>query len=766
MKLAVTTWYHYRNYGTALQATALTSVLRNMGHEPQMIRYKPCGYFRTLPDYSVAAFGKRVYRRIKNRKTAPTGENFCDERKDLLFEDFLNKNIRFTDTCTTKADLERLNDCFDAFICGSDQIWSPLVFNPKYYLDFVHDPKKKIAYAPSIGVETIEDRYVKEEITKLLNRFGSLSVREAAGQKLIKELTGKDSQVVLDPTLLLTAAQWEKLFGPNQQAAEKPYLLVYMLGNNAEHWEAARETAAQLGLTLRLIPVYKNDLTREGCITEPIGPKEFLQLFHDAAYVCTDSFHGMIFALQFHRLFTAFARFLKTDARNQNSRVQHLLSMVGMENRLATSKNWAEIAGEDPDFLLADRILDEQRKKSICYLTEALATAETAQKKNLHVMQQNSLCCGCGACQNVCPVSAIRIEWNQKGFWEAVVDEDKCIHCGKCKAVCPFCTETQSVPAESATLYSFKSSDPDTLLRSTSGGAAYNIARLLLRQGYSVVGCQYNVQEQQAEHVLVDSEEELTALQGSKYIQSNFAQILSQLQGHSKPLAVFGTPCQIAGARRALAKRDDVVYIDLVCHGVPSGHLFEKYREHIKETSGVNTGRMMMSFRYKPKGWSNIHLHAADGEKEYCCGKEDDPFFRMFEVGNCYNETCYECRWRVDSEADVRLGDYWGPKFRSDHTGVNMVVCFTQTGCNIMEQLRSAEVGTVQEQPIEDYLTHQQSLNLPKPVFYDALLAQLQNPASRITDLVDKYAVPLENKNLSREEHLKYIMKMMAYRER
>lgn len=759
MKLAVTSWYHYRNYGTALQAAALSAVLRNMGHEAQMIQYKPCGYFRTLPDYSVAALGKRIYRKIQNPKPEQTGATFCDDRKDSLFESFLNKNLHFTQVCTTKADLERLNDSFDAFICGSDQIWSPLVFNPKYYLDFVNDSSKKIAYAPSIGVEEIEDHYVKHEITMLLNSFGSLSVREASGQKLIKELTGKDSQVVLDPTLLLTPGQWEEQFSLKQQNTDKPYLLVYMLGNNPDHWEATRQTATQLGLSIRIIPVFTNDLTREDCITDAVGPTEFLQLIRNASYVCTDSFHAMVFSLQFHRPFTAFARFRKSDARNQNSRILHLLHTVGMQNRLMVKHNWLNITNSEPDFSYADQVLNDLRQKSIDYLVTALQKAETSRVKSLHVMQQNSLCCGCGACQSVCPTSAIHIEINSKGFWEAVVDENRCIHCGKCKTVCSFCTETQSAPAEYASLYSFKSNNPDVLLRSTSGGAAFSIARLLLGQGYLIVGCKYNEENQQAEHVLIQSIEELSALQGSKYIQSNFSNVLQTLKSCSKPVAVFGTPCQIAATRRALAKRTDVLCVDLVCHGVPSGHLFEKYRGYIKESFGVNSEQMMMTFRYKPKGWSDIHLHATDGVKEYCCSKEEDPFFRMFEVGNCYNKTCYECRWRVDSEADIRLGDYWGPRFKSDRTGVNMVVCFTETGCSVMEQLRSAEAGIVQEQPIEDYLTYQQSLNLPKPVFYDSLLDELRNPSSTMTELVEKYAVPLENKSMSRKEHIKYILK-------
>lgn len=763
MKLAIMTWYHYRNYGTALQAAALTRVLRDLGHEPQMIRYKPCGYHRTVLDYSAAAFAKRAFNKITKRSKATNESHFCGAEKDKLFEAFLNEHIVFTEPCQTKADLEGLNDLFDAFICGSDQIWSPLNFDPKYYLDFVHDPTRKIAYAPSLGVEKIEDKYIRAEITELLNSFGSLSVRETAGQKLIKELSGKDSRVVLDPTLLLTASQWETRFCPESTKGKESYLLVYMLGNNGMHLDAAVKTAAKLGLELRIIPVHKSDLTRDGCIAGAVGPQEFLELIHNASYVCTDSFHGMIFSLLFHRPFTAFVRFEKDDARNQNSRVFHLLSTVGMNDRLMAGDDWAAVADSEPNFTTADRAINELRDSSIQYITEALTNAGKAKQQVLPVMKQNSLCCGCGACKSVCPVSAIRIELNDKGFWGATVDEGKCIGCGKCKTVCPFCTPTHSMPIKTAKLYSFKSKTPGVLRYSSSGGAAYSIARLLIRQGYCVAGCKYDTELQQAVHTIITNENELSVLQGSKYIQSNFAKVLDELKTTTSPIALFGTPCQIASARRVLSGRKDVIYIDLVCHGVPSAYLFRKYQEYIHSVSGVDVSRMTMDFRYKPKSWAHIHLHATDGEHEYCCEKERDPFFRMFELGSCYNETCYECRWRASSEADIRLGDYWGPRFKNDPTGVSMFVCLTEIGSGVMEQLCAENAGTIIEQPVDDYLTYQQKTNFPKPVFYASLINDLGNTRIKIADVAEKYAFPFENKKLSHGEYLKYLFKMMTY---
>lgn len=760
------TWYHYRNYGTALQVAALTSVLRKLGHEPQMVRYKPLGYMRSLPDYSVSALKKRMNRWINNRQVAETGEHFNSAEKDALFETFLTEMLRFTELCSTKADLEYLNDHFDAFICGSDQIWSPLVFNPRYYLDFVRDPQKKIAYAPSIGVKEIEDSYVKAEIKNLLSKFGALSVREKDGSRIIRELCGKEAQVVLDPTLLLTAEEWEKEMSPCGKKTEEPYMVVYMLGNDPAHWDAVRKTTDHLGLALRIIPVFREDLNRPGCIQSAVGPREFLDLIAGASYVCTDSFHGMIFSALFHKPFTAIARFRKNDARNQNSRVENLLKILSLEDRMLGRDDWKTVAESAMDFASVDQKLSALRVESVKYLTDALAGAKQAKPEKLHVMQCNSLCVGCGACALTCPVDAIQIIQDAGGFWKAEVDGSKCIHCGKCTGVCPCCTATQNKPAQDAVLFSFKSNDPNILLRSTSGGAANALARHLLRQSYCVAGCMYDKQSQQARHVLIRTEEELPLLQGSKYIQSDFANAAQALRDCAEPLAVFGTPCQIAGIRRMLGNRDDVVYVDLVCHGVPSAHLFRKYREYIEQVSGVDTDQMQMSFRHKPSGWREIHLYATDGEREYSADKHSDPFFRMFEVGNCYNESCYECRWRVDSEADIRLGDYWGPRFSGDTTGVNMAVCFTARGRDLIRQLASAEYGTVQEQDIDDYLTYQQSLNLPKPVFYDALLVLLRDPTSSLTDIVERYAVPLENRKMSRKEHIRYILKMMLYKER
>lgn len=762
MNIAIMTWYHYRNYGTTLQVSALSEILHKYGHDSKTIQYKPYWSVMTLPNYHFIPLAKRL---LQRNSTSTYFAHYCPPDTDAKFQAFLNDHICMTEPCNTKADLEMLNDKYDAFVCGSDQIWSPLCFNPHYYLDFVHDSKKKIAYAPSFGVKKIEDQYIKEEIKRLVHDFNFLSVREKDGQKIISDLIGESASIVLDPTLLLTREEWINNFQIKRND-NQPYILAYMLGKNEAHWEIIYAAAKEQGLDVKCIPVFEEDLQREGCINTTVGPQEFLQLFHDAAYVCTDSFHGLIFALQFHKDFSAFLRFNKTDPQNQNSRIFNLLSTIGLTDRIVTSKNYIKILNSDIDYSYVDDRISKQRDESLHYLNSALENVKSSKTtKAYHVMKANSICCGCGSCQIVCPTAAVSVEINDKGFFAANVDEKRCISCKKCIKICPFSTETLSYKAVSnSELYAFKNLDFNVLMKSTSGAAAYSIAKYLIGNGYTVSGCMFDEKKQQARHIIVDSEDDLFKIQGSKYIQSSFSDALEQLLNITSPIAIFGTPCQIAAARRLFKNRQDVIYIDLICHGVPSYWLYEKYRNYIVRSSNIKSPEFNMTFRYKEKGWRTIYLHATDGENEYCQSKVSDPFFRMFEVGNCYMETCYDCRWRVDSEADIRLGDYWGPRFERDSTGISMVLTFTQKGKNIIKSISDLYDVSVQRYPVTDYLKYQQSENCPMPVFYKRLLESLKDPRKKLEDIVQKYAFPFENKHLSKKEHIKYVIRMMIRR--
>lgn len=770
MKSALITWFHYENYGTALQVSALSNTIKKLGHDVNVINYLPVNCGKSVRDYSFKSWVQDYINSKKEVITISKKKHYVTAEKTTIFENFLKDKLSFTNKCTTYSDLCELCDTYDAFVCGSDQIWSPNNFDPHYFLDFVSNPNKIIAYAPSIGLKNIEDRYVREKMIALISRFKHLSIREEHGKKLIKKLTGRDAKLVLDPTLLMTGDEWRAFCDVKRSKVDKPYILAYMLGSNNEHWRIIEKIRSERDFDLKIVPVFDEDLERNGCIRTPVGPKEFLSLIDNADIVCTDSFHGMVFSLLFHKLFIPFVRFHDLDPLNQNSRVFNLLSVIGEEQRLIGYNGGIPVF-EEYDYTTIDTVVGSFRKESFDYLTNAFSEVESHKTmKKQHVLENCTLCCGCGSCVEVCATSAISVSLNSKGFLKADVDDSKCVKCGKCVDVCPFCGDAQGVMIKDSLLYSYKDYDKDVLNESSSGGFAYALSKVLLEDGFSVVGCAYDKKTQSAKHILVDFLDDLPLLQGSKYIQSDFSNVLPDILSCNKPLAIFGTPCQIAGAKKLLKNRDDVLYIDLICHGVPSYNLYSKYISYISKEYGLKENKIFTKFRFKSKGWRVIRLYSSDGNNYVDFHQKEDLFFRMFESMNCYNNSCYDCRWRDRTEADIRIGDYWGDRFADDRTGVSMVSVLTDKGSKIISFLTEENCGEITQQIIDDYLKIQQCSNIPKPVYYDELIDRLADKKEKLSFIVEKYADDSKNSLHSRKDrygmYFKYIWNDSRYKHR
>ena len=145
-KVGIMTWIQYQNYGTALQAGALSKIIKMMGYETFNINYYP----RAINDSSHYSLRGIYDKGIGIIKRTFNGQ-YTSEGKSQLYKRYLSANLNITEPCNTKVELADLNDRFDAFICGSDQIWSPLGFDENYFLSYVRNSNKMIAYAPSIG---------------------------------------------------------------------------------------------------------------------------------------------------------------------------------------------------------------------------------------------------------------------------------------------------------------------------------------------------------------------------------------------------------------------------------------------------------------------------------------------------------------------------------------------------------------------------------------------------------------------------------------
>jgi len=356
--VGIITNYANINYGSILQSYALQQTLKSIGFKGENIQWFVNVKRSWL--YRSARLGYRFF-----------GDFFSPRsRRVAKFQHFRQQYIRETKNNYASFDnLASLNEAYDAFICGSDQIWAPNQFHERYYLNFVNDNKCKIAYAPSIGLPRIPET-LKLKIAGLVNRIDHLSVREQAGATIVKELTGRDASVVLDPTMLLDRQEWLKVAAGNYPGGD--YILCYFLGDNKNHRRAAESWKKKTGWRIVVLPFKNIDDTWGDVRIADAGPEMFLALIDGARWVFTDSFHGMAFSIIMNKPFSAFLRFMQDEPLCQNSRIEHLLGRFGLMNRIVTAESMDAYTPGSIDYTPVNKKVADERNHSIQYLKNAL----------------------------------------------------------------------------------------------------------------------------------------------------------------------------------------------------------------------------------------------------------------------------------------------------------------------------------------------------------------------------------------------------------
>lgn len=267
---------------------------------------------------------------------------------------------------------------YEAFITGSDQIWSPSGLESNFYnLMFVPDSICKISLASSFGVSAIPKNQI-ERTREYLNRIPFISMRENQGAQIVEDLTGRKVPVVVDPVCMLTAEEWGN-FASKREFCREKYLFAYLMGDNSEYRKNVTEFAKKRGLkvvTLRHANQYvKADETFGDYWFYDVDPCDFLNLIKNAEAVCTDSYHGSVFSLILHKELAIFSRYSSTETFSKNSRIDTLCENYGIMNRRFSKKNTLEdIFSEVMPFAHIDNVLDDGRKKFNSYLDHALAT--------------------------------------------------------------------------------------------------------------------------------------------------------------------------------------------------------------------------------------------------------------------------------------------------------------------------------------------------------------------------------------------------------
>ncbi|MCD8189807.1 MAG: polysaccharide pyruvyl transferase family protein [Clostridiales bacterium] len=380
-KVGLAVCYDTKNFGSQLQVLATTKKIEQLGFSTEIIRYKKKLTLRfalqSLPRMFNPYFisGKAKSRR-KNRQIEAhpdvAGQVAIRNRRFDAFAQayFTNLSVPYVGwSALTHQAAER----YDSFLCGSDQLWLPSNLGSHFYtLEFAPADKPKIAYATSFGVSSVP-WFQKKRTAHYLRRFQALSTRELAGKAIVEELTGRTAEVVCDPTLLFSSAEWAQIV-PERSVVEGPYVFCYFLGTNEAHRKAAEALRAQTGLRLVTCPHLDHFVAYDQTFGDlplfDVDAADFVNLIRHAEYVLTDSFHGSVFSILHHKRFLTFERF-RPGANARNTRIDSLFALLGLETRRYAGDVSAVAA--PIDYKAVDERLATLRTASMDYLANALS---------------------------------------------------------------------------------------------------------------------------------------------------------------------------------------------------------------------------------------------------------------------------------------------------------------------------------------------------------------------------------------------------------
>nr|WP_319491157.1 polysaccharide pyruvyl transferase family protein [uncultured Desulfobacter sp.] len=328
MKVGIVTIHNHYNYGAVLQAFALNFVIRKLGHDCKTINcnLEPGENRLAIKAKNPGAKLTKLYNLLR----WSSNRRFNSRFKDFITNYIPVSDIQYNDFASLRENPPQ----FDAYITGSDQVWRPSFLDKEigqvFHLSFVNpEISRLIAYAPSFGIGEIPEQY-KNQIRSYLQRYDFLSIREKHGGKMIKDLTGKAAVHVVDPTLLLSKEEYEKIIQPSK--ISKNYILVYAmeLGKEMAFLGLVKKVKLQLKLPVVCVFPVRFDfrwLKVADKIMLDAGPKEFIGLIRDSTLVCTNSFHGTVFSIKFQKNFVGFPHSVS------NSRIESLLEAAGLQNR-------------------------------------------------------------------------------------------------------------------------------------------------------------------------------------------------------------------------------------------------------------------------------------------------------------------------------------------------------------------------------------------------------------------------------------------------
>ena len=696
------------NYGGILQSYATIMKMEELGahyeiidyQHPKSIRFYAGALISSASRVAVysklRALRKKVGKRIHREYAANV------RIRDQKFREFTNERFHgFSKPIRDYEELQAYARKYTDVLVGSDQMWLPSGLGTNFYnLMFAPDDCNKIAYASSFGVADIPKNQ-RDRTREYLNRIQHISVREQAGQKIVKELTGRDVPVILDPTMIVTREQWDEAI-PDTNVVDGKYIFCYFLGNNPEHRKEVLKLKEKTGLnivTLKHIDEYIPADEHFGDLSPyDVGPAEFVNLIRHAEYVCTDSFHGSVFSIIYHKPFISFNRF--SEGKNsRNSRLDTLFQNIGISRRFR--HDLVQEMLEPIAYHEVDMNIRGLREAACSFIEDALGCKEkhhlqTAAENEgtSHIICSETDCTGCFACSAVCPQNAIAMKMDRNGFWRPAINSTLCVECQKCNRVCPANTSPEVYGPTEA--FAYQNAD-SIRFESTSGGFFHAVASMIFAEGGVVCGAAFD-QNMVLHHVFAETGEELGKLQKSKYVQSSLEGVYQRIRQYledGRKVLFVGTGCQAAALRKYIGEDNHLIVMDVVCYGVPSSGLFRDWIAYLEKKYGKVAD---VRFRDKTYGYAspNVKVQFENGRYIESCRDSNlftDLFFRHLSIRN----SCLKCRYKtIDRTSDLTLGDCWSigsfDASKDDNKGTTVAFAHTETGRAICKSLHCIQV--------------------------------------------------------------------------
>lgn len=365
MKLAIVTLHRVYNYGSALQAYATQRVFEKAGHEAVVVDYitpqrtKRKIFFGGGANANASGVKKIVYRAAK------LGSIFLKEK---TFGTFVKKNLNLTKQYITAEDLEKDPPLADVYVTGSDQTWNSSYnegVDRGFFLDFIPEDKRRIAFAASFGKEKLAEEEVAVT-KKYIDRYSYLSAREDSAVNILRDLGRNDAVQLLDPTLQLTKEEWLPL--ASKRLIQDKYLILMLLYNEDNHaTEYARKLADEKGLKLVKLSWEMKRPTGVDILMTHRSPADFLSLFYYADFVVTNSFHGLAFSINLEKQFVVVPR------NEFNSRIESLLRLCGLTQRLVRSyEDVQKNSNTRIEYAKVNQILEQERERARSFVQDAV----------------------------------------------------------------------------------------------------------------------------------------------------------------------------------------------------------------------------------------------------------------------------------------------------------------------------------------------------------------------------------------------------------